>query len=155
MIATDFFTVDSVLLRRFYVMFWIEVDTRVVHLAGITTNSSGSWTAQQARNLLMRLPRTVRFVIHDGGGLYTRSFDDVFTVIGGGGRHYPSRRSPGERVCGAMGAFGPSRVVGPQDHLEGTAAAGPARGVRAALLRASAASLAWTTCVRRRAQMLL
>ena len=83
MIATDFFTVASVLLGRFYVMFWIEVDTRVVHLAGMTTNPSGPWTAQQARNVLMRLARTVGFVIHDGGGLYTRSFDDVFTVIGG------------------------------------------------------------------------
>ena len=81
-IATDFFTVDTVLLRRFYVLFWIEVDTRVVHLAGITTNPTGPWTTQQARNLLMHLDRTVRFVIHDGGGQYTRSFDDVFTAIG-------------------------------------------------------------------------
>ena len=31
----------------------------------------------------MRLARIVGFVIHDGGGLYTRCFDDVFTVIGG------------------------------------------------------------------------
>ncbi len=82
MIATDFFTVDTVLLRRFYVMFWIELDTRVVHLSGITTNPSGPWTTQQARNLLMHLQRTVRFVIHDGGGQYTRSIDDVFTAIG-------------------------------------------------------------------------
>ena len=53
-IATDFFTVDSALLRRFYVLFFIELDTRIVHLAGITTNTSGPWTTQQARNLLMR-----------------------------------------------------------------------------------------------------
>ena len=82
MIAIDFFTVDSVLLRRFYVLFFIEVDTRFVHLVGITTNPTGSWTTQQARNLLMRLQRSVRFVIHDGGGQYTRSFDDVFTAAG-------------------------------------------------------------------------
>ena len=82
MIATDFFTVDSVLLRRFYVLFFIEVDTRVVHLVGIITNPAGSWTTQQARNLLMRLQRSVRFVIHDGGGQYARSFDDVFTEVG-------------------------------------------------------------------------
>ncbi|MDH5238175.1 MAG: integrase core domain-containing protein [Acidimicrobiia bacterium] len=81
-IATDFFTVDSVLLRRFYVLFFIEIDTRVVHLAGITTNPTGPWTTQQARNLLMRLKRTIRFVIHDRAGQYTRSFDDVFTAVG-------------------------------------------------------------------------
>ena len=82
MIATDFFTVDTVLLRRFYVMSWIEVDTRVVHLGGITTNPNGPWTTQQARNLLMRLERPVRFVIHDGGGQYTSAFDNVFTAMG-------------------------------------------------------------------------
>ncbi len=120
-----------------------------------TPARSGPWTTQQARNLLMRLDPRVRFVIHDGGGQYTRSFDDVFTAVGAEPittHHHPSRRSPSERVCGAMGAFGPSRVVGPHDHLERTAAAGPAGGVRAALQRTLAASLARTTCtgVRRR-----
>jgi transposase InsO family protein len=81
-IATDFFTVDTVLPRRFYVLFFIELDTRIVHLVGITTNPTGPWSTQQARNLLMRLERRVRFVIHDGGGQYTRSFDDVFVAIG-------------------------------------------------------------------------
>ena len=82
-IATDFFTVDTALLRRFYVLFWMQVDTRVVHLAGMTTNPTGPWTTQQARNLLMGLDRTVRFVIHDGGSQHTPSFDDVFTSVGG------------------------------------------------------------------------
>lgn len=82
MIATDFFTVDTVLLRRFYVLFFIEIDTRIVHLASITTNPTGPWTTQHARNLLMRLDRTVRSVIDDGGGQYTRGFDNVFTAVG-------------------------------------------------------------------------
>ena len=45
-------------------------------------NPSGPWTTQQARNLLMHLQRTLRFVIHDGGGQYTRAFDDVFSAAG-------------------------------------------------------------------------
>jgi hypothetical protein len=51
MLATDFFTVDTVLLRRLYVLFFIELDTRQVYLAGIATHPTGDWVVQQARNL--------------------------------------------------------------------------------------------------------
>ena len=83
LVATDFFCVDTVTLRRFHVLFFIEADTRRVHLAGITTNPSGPWTAQAARNLLMGWDRAVRFVIRDGAGQYTRAFDNVFAAVGG------------------------------------------------------------------------
>jgi transposase InsO family protein len=83
LIATDFFCVDTVTLRRFHVLFFIEIDTRRVHLAGITTNPTGAWTTQAARNLLMGCDNAIRFVIRDGAGQYTRSFDDVFAAIGG------------------------------------------------------------------------
>ena len=81
-VATDFFTVDTVMLRRIYVLFFIEVDTRRVHIGGITTKPTGAWTTQAARNLTMTLDKAVRFVIRDGGGQYTRTFDQVFVAIG-------------------------------------------------------------------------
>ena len=69
-VACDFFTVDTVLLRRYYVLFFIELDRRRVHLAGITKNPTGDWTAQAARNFMMRSERTIRFLIRDGAGQF-------------------------------------------------------------------------------------
>jgi hypothetical protein len=80
-IACDFFTVDTVWLRRLYVLFFIEVDTRRVHLAGITTNPNGLWVTQQARNLLLVLEergRRVRVLVRDRDAKFCRGFDDMF-----------------------------------------------------------------------------
>ncbi len=82
MIATDLFCVDTVTLHRLHVLFFIEIDTRRVHMAGITTNPTGPWTTQAARNLTMVYRRAIRFVIRDGAGQYTRTFDEVFAAIG-------------------------------------------------------------------------
>ena len=81
-VATDFFCVDTVMLQRLYVLFFIEIDTRRVHLAGITTNPTGAWTTQAARNFLMYYAKPIRFVIHDGAGQYSPAFDTVFRSIG-------------------------------------------------------------------------
>ncbi len=54
-IATDFACVDTALLRRFHVLFVIELQCRRLHLAGITTNPTGPWTTQAARNLMITL----------------------------------------------------------------------------------------------------
>jgi putative transposase len=78
-IATDFACVDTALLRRFHVLFVIEHATRRVHLVGITANPTGPWTTQAGRNLTMRLSdgHRFRFLIRDGAGQFTRSFDAV------------------------------------------------------------------------------
>lgn len=55
MIATDFFTVETAALRRIYVLFFIELETRRVHLAGCTSRPHGAWTVRQARNLAFDL----------------------------------------------------------------------------------------------------
>jgi putative transposase len=84
-VACDFFTVESIWLRRLYVLFFIELDTRRVHVAGVTANPDGAWVTQQARNLLLGLGergRRVRFLLRDRDTKFCRSFDEVFRSEG-------------------------------------------------------------------------
>src|SRR6266508_2166761 len=81
----DVLTVDTVFFRRLYVLFFIEVASRRVHLAGITANPDGVWVTHQARNLLMRLDDEgvrPRFLIRDRDSKFTRDFDEVFRSEG-------------------------------------------------------------------------
>jgi len=81
MLACDFFTVDTVLLKRLYVLFFIELDTRRIYFAGITAKPAGEWVIQQARNLtsdLSERSRAAKFLIRDRDTKFTSSFDEVF-----------------------------------------------------------------------------
>jgi hypothetical protein len=83
MLACDFFTVETVALRRLYVLFFIELENRRVHFAGCTTNPTGAWVVQQARNLSFTgLLERMRFLIHDRDSKFTASFDEVFRSEG-------------------------------------------------------------------------
>jgi putative transposase len=85
MIACDFFTVETLWLGPLYVLFFIELGSRRVHLAGCTANPSGTWAAQQARQLAWSLSERltpIRFLIHDRDSKFSNVFDEAFRSEG-------------------------------------------------------------------------
>ena len=84
-LACDCFTVDTLQLKRYYVLFFIELGTRQVHLAGITANPNANWVTQQARQVVWELPESkadIRFLIRDRDSKFTQKFDTVFQSEG-------------------------------------------------------------------------
>jgi hypothetical protein len=85
LIAVDFVTVETIWLQPLYVLFFIELGSRRVHLAGCTPNPTAPWVTQQARQLpwtLAERPQPVRFLIRDRDQKFTDRFDEVFRSDG-------------------------------------------------------------------------
>jgi putative transposase len=84
-VACDFFTVDTAMLRRYYVLFFIHIPSRQVFYAGVTANPTGAWTTQAARNLFLRHgdPLTgARALVRDRGSQFVDTFDEIFATEG-------------------------------------------------------------------------
>jgi putative transposase len=85
MLAVDFFTVETVSLQRLYLLFFIELGTRRVHVSDCTTNPNGAWVTQQALQFAWKLeqrPSSFRFLIRDRDSKFTRDFDAIFASEG-------------------------------------------------------------------------
>jgi transposase InsO family protein len=84
-VATDFFSVDTVLLHRLYVLFFIEIGRRRIWITGVTAHPSAAWVTQQARNVAGDIADTgidVRFLVRDRDTKYVVNFDEVFRSEG-------------------------------------------------------------------------
>jgi putative transposase len=85
LLAVDFFTVETIWLQRLYILFFIELGSRRVHLAGCTANPTAPWVVQQARQLswtLAERAEPIRFLIRDRDQKFTDAFDEVFRADG-------------------------------------------------------------------------
>jgi putative transposase len=104
-VACDFFTVGTIWLRRLYVLFFIELGTRRVHLAGVTANPDGGWVAQQARNLML-VPgdqgRQVRFLLRDRDAKVHPQLRRRVPVRRRRGAPHPRAGAQRERLRGAV-----------------------------------------------------
>jgi transposase InsO family protein len=87
-VASDFFTIEVWTpggLKRFVVLFFMELRTRRVEIGGVAQNANGLWMAQIARNITDDVDgflKGKRYLIHDRDPLYTHDFVSMLTDAG-------------------------------------------------------------------------
>ena len=80
-VACDFATIDTVTLRQFYLLFFIDIPTRTVYLGGVTEHPTRAWTTQAARNLFLRHGDQLteaRALMRERGSQFIDAFDEIF-----------------------------------------------------------------------------
>ena len=120
LIACDFFHVDTVLLRRLYVLVFIHHDTRLIRIAGVTTKPVSDWVTQQARNISMDLAeraREIKLLVRDRDTKFTASFDAVFAAERVRIIRTPVRAPRAHAIC--------ERAIGPCDASASTGCVSP------------------------------
>ncbi len=144
-LACDFFTVETLWLKSLYVLFFIELHSRRVHVAGVTAHPDSGWVTQQARNLAHSLedrPAKVRFLIRDrDAAKFSGPFDEVFRT----GRHRDPSADPStssQRLRRGLGKDGADRGPGLDPRSRSSACRTRLAHLHRALQRRAAASRA-------------
>ena len=123
-VACDFITVDTALLRRYYLLFFIDITNREVFYGGITANPTGAWTTQAARNLFVRHPNRfthTRALVRDRASQFTRRLRRDLPNRRPQDLAHPGSRPSGQRVRRTLDRHPSTRAPRPHHHLEPTA----------------------------------
>jgi hypothetical protein len=121
LLACDFFTVETLFLKTIHVLFFLEIGTRRVHLAGCTAHPTAAWVTQQARQYAWTVQEagmSPRFLVHDRDATFPPTFDTVFVTEGLEVARTPYRAPPGKRPCRTLGPLGARRMPRPPAHRQ-------------------------------------